>query len=432
MATRFRLTSDATAPAVSPALQSYSHTQGTVRTLLTSDTSALTTSAYTPDGADHLVAGDAHHIQFVSDPMVAGITFTNGNTIKMCVQALEAHAGNNLFLQCFVSIVSQDGTTVRRTLCAKTADGVELATALTSRFHTTTQSGATYVTVSGDRLVVELSVTGTPTGAGGVQGHNASLRWGGNGAGGDLLETDAQTDTTLNPWIEFVPNVSFLNPQLVTPTTATLTMTGYAPTVLTPRTVTPSTAALTTTTYEPTVTVALAGVQVIPSTASLVLTSYVPTVRLPKLATPTTAALTTTTFAPTVRTPRTVTPSTSALVITRYAPSVLTPRRVVPTTASLITTRFIPTVTTTNHIRITPSTASLVTTRYAPTVVATNSIRVTPVPINMFLTSFPPVVTAALVITPSPASLVLNTFAPTVTSFPLAALNTFPYWRVKP
>ena len=211
MATRFKLTADATAPAVSPALQAYGHSApATVRSkLLTSDSSALATVAYTPDGADHLVAGDSLHRQFVSDGMAAGIAFTNADAISFAVQCLEANAGNNLNIQLFVSIVSSDGGTVRRTLRTKVEEATELATSLTNRHLSTTQDGATYTTVDGDRLVVEFSVEGTPVGAGGVQGHNASLRWGGNGAGGDLGANDTDTGTTLNPWIEFAPTITF-------------------------------------------------------------------------------------------------------------------------------------------------------------------------------------------------------------------------------
>lgn len=211
MATRFRLTADTTAPAVSPALQSYSHNAPTTvrRKLPTTDTSALTTTAYTPDAADHLASGDALHGQLVSEPMAAGIQFTNADVIKYAAQWLEANAGNNLQAQLFVSIVSEDGGTVRRTLRTKVLEGLEMGTALTNRFHSTTQDGATYTTVDGDRLVVELSASGLPVGAGGVQGHNASLRWGGNGAGGNLPENDTETGTTFNGWIEFIPTITF-------------------------------------------------------------------------------------------------------------------------------------------------------------------------------------------------------------------------------
>lgn len=212
MTTRFRLTSETTAPAVSPALQSYSHNAPSTvrRRLKTSDSSSLSNFAYSPDAADHLVAGDSLLGQFVSEPMDAGITFTSGNVIKFATQWLESNAGNNLQAQLFASIVSEDGGTVRRTLRTKVLEGIELATALTNRFLSTTQDGANYTTVAGDRLVVEFSASGTPTGAGGVQGHNATLRLGGDGAGGDLAENDTETGTTFNPWIEFAPTITFV------------------------------------------------------------------------------------------------------------------------------------------------------------------------------------------------------------------------------
>lgn len=211
MATRFRLTNDTTAPSVSPTLQSYTHNAPTTvrRKLLTSDSSALTTTAYTPD-ADISHAGDALWCQFVSDPMMAGRVFSNGDAISVAMQGLEAHANNNLFLQMYVAVVSQDGNTVRRVLRSKVSDGTEWATTLESRVHATTQDGASYTTVAGDRLVVELSAQGSTGAGGGTQGHNGSMRFGGNGAGGDIT-TDAQTGTTLNPWFEVVPNDLFVD-----------------------------------------------------------------------------------------------------------------------------------------------------------------------------------------------------------------------------
>jgi hypothetical protein len=212
VATRFRLTADTTAPAVSPALQSYTHNAPSTvrRQLLTSDASALATFAYAPDGADHIAAGDALLGQFVSDPMVSGIAFTSADVIKFAVQCLEANAGNNVALQCWAGVYSEDGTTLRRELRAKISEGTEMATTLTNRFLSTTQGGATYTTVAGDRLVVEFSAVGTPVASGGVQGHNASIRLGGDGAGGDAPENDTDTGTTINGWIEFVPTITFL------------------------------------------------------------------------------------------------------------------------------------------------------------------------------------------------------------------------------
>lgn len=209
MATRFRLTSDATAPAVSPTLQSYTHTQTTRRKLLTVDSSALTTSAYTPDAADDHVQGDAHHVQFVSELMNAGLVFTSGDTLKYAIQCSEPNAANNMRLQVFVSVVDSAGTTVQATLRSKTLDTNEFVSSPTNRFNSTTLS-AGYTTVADDRLVVEFSGEGTPTASGGVNGHNASLRWGSDGAGGDLPENDTEAGTTLNPWIEFLTTITFV------------------------------------------------------------------------------------------------------------------------------------------------------------------------------------------------------------------------------
>jgi hypothetical protein len=205
MATRFRLPSSGT-PDVTRTLQSYSHTGNEQRRpLVTSDASALATTAITPDAADHLAAGDTGHAQFVSAPLTAQTI--SAQTVKLTLQALEANASNNLFIQLFMSVISNDGTATRQTILAKTLDNTEIATALTSR--TMSATTTSYTCIEGDRLCVEISVQGTPVAAGGTQGHNASLRFGSNGAGGDLLEDDAQTGTTLNPWLEFANTLSF-------------------------------------------------------------------------------------------------------------------------------------------------------------------------------------------------------------------------------
>jgi len=131
------------------------------------------------------------------------------------------------------------------------------------------------------------------------------------------------------------------NPVTVTPGTASLTLTTFAPTVSTPRLVTPPTATLT-------------------------LTAFAPTVLTPRTATPGTASLTLTAFAPSVLTPRLVTPGTAALSLTAFAASVSTPRVVVPGAAALTLTGYAPTVG--GSATATPGTAALVVTLYAPTV----------------------------------------------------------------
>jgi hypothetical protein len=178
MATRFRLTSDTTAPGVSPATQSYTHNQGLRRILKLTDTSTLTTEDYFPDEADHLASGNALHIQFVSNPLNSGAAFTSGDTLKFCIQGTETHGANNLRALAFVSVVDEAGSTVQATLRGIGITGPsELGGALTSRFLSVTIEN-NYTLVQGDRLVVEFYLTGTPTNSGGVQGHNGSLRWG--------------------------------------------------------------------------------------------------------------------------------------------------------------------------------------------------------------------------------------------------------------
>jgi hypothetical protein len=206
MATRFRLPSSGAAGA-SPTAQSYTHTPGTPprRILPLADSSALGNTAQTPDAADHLVAGDTYHVQFVSD-LLAAQTFTSGDAFKYALQAFEANANNEQQLQIYIGVWNGASVT---TIRSKTAEGTELATSLTNRFFSGTLS-ATHSCGTGDRLVVEFSITGTPgPAATGVQGHNATLRWGSNGASGDLPENDTDTATDKNPWIEFANTIVF-------------------------------------------------------------------------------------------------------------------------------------------------------------------------------------------------------------------------------
>lgn len=212
MATRFRLPASGAA-AVSPAVQTTDtnlHTQPTnLRIAMpTTDASALANASYVPDGADHLVQASSVYRQYVSDPMAAGNVFTAGDVLKCAVQQREANAGNNLFFQILAFICSEDGTTIRATIRSKVSDANEVATTIVNKFLTTTLS-ASYTTVAGDRLCVEFSQQGTCTAAGGVQGHNGEMRWGSNGAGGDLPENDTEAGTTLNPWIEFATTITW-------------------------------------------------------------------------------------------------------------------------------------------------------------------------------------------------------------------------------
>lgn len=205
MATRLYFASSGL-PAVSPAITADwdAHVNVARRPLnATNGGSAMATVTYTPDAADHLVAGRAHVVQFVSDVLPPQVI--PAQTVKLQVRAAEANAGNNLFLAWKVFAISSDGGTVLGTLVAVRADGTEAATALTSRSDSATS--AEFIGAEPFRLVVELGFSGTPTASSGVQGHNGSMSFGEDGAA-DLPEDDIATGA-LNPWVQFSQNLTF-------------------------------------------------------------------------------------------------------------------------------------------------------------------------------------------------------------------------------
>lgn len=181
---------------------------------------------------------------------------------------------------------------------------------------------------------------------------------------------------TATGWCAVTIALNPSNPQAVTPTTASLTITLFAPTVTVTNhvNVTPATATLTISLFAPTVAVT-ANQNVIPSTLALTLTTFAPTVTVGLSVTPTPATLTVATFAPTVTVTanQLVTPSPATLTITTFAPTVTATAHqfVTPAPAALTLTLFAPTVTTTQHVFVTPLPATLTLTLFAPTVEAT-------------------------------------------------------------
>lgn len=154
-----------------------------------------------------------------------------------------------------------------------------------------------------------------------------------------------------------------------------------------------------------------ANVTVTPGTASVALTTFAPTARIGYVITPSTAALVVTTFAPTASIGSSVTPSTKALTLTTFAPSINVGVNVVPTTAALVLTTFVPTARI--AYTITPSTAALVLTTFAPT--ARLATIVTPPTRALVLTSFAPAVNIGVRVTPGTLALALTRYAPAVT-----------------
>src|SRR5262245_34321316 len=207
MATRFYF-NEAEAAAVSPTISGtdWAHIEATpVRRRLrafSADASTLVSQTITPDSADHIADQNALWRQYVSDPL--GAQTISGNVVAQ-LQCFEANAGNNLKLAIKIYLCSSTGT-VGATLLAITRDADEIATALTNQ--TFASVALTSQTASAnDRLVVEVGLGGLPTAAGGVQGHNGTLRFGGSASSGDLGSDQTQTGTTFRPWIEFTASI---------------------------------------------------------------------------------------------------------------------------------------------------------------------------------------------------------------------------------
>lgn len=161
-------------------------------------------------------------------------------------------------------------------------------------------------------------------------------------------------------------------------------------------TVTPGTASMSITTFAPTVTL---GTVLTPGTASLTLSPQTPTVTVNTILTPDAGTMTLTAFAPTVTVSSgtTLTPGTASMTITTFAPTVAVSdnKFATPGTASLTITTFAPTVSVSNNISLTPGTASLTLTTFAPTATVSDNIQVTPGVAAMVITTYKPTVTVS-------------------------------------
>ncbi len=204
---------------VSPTISGtdWEHIEGTpVRRKLvlgSPDDSTLADQAITFDAADHLVNGDACWRQYVSEPLPAQSLAGN---VKAQFQCSETNAGNNLFVTLKLYVVDAAGSSVTGTLLAITRDATEAGTSLANRAFGSTALTNVNLAVN-DRLVVEVGLAGTPTAAGGVQGHNGTLRWGGVASSGDLPENDTEAGTTFRPWLEFSQTVLQFQPYIPHP-----------------------------------------------------------------------------------------------------------------------------------------------------------------------------------------------------------------------
>lgn len=203
MATRLYFPDGAVAPITPPApTANWAHINSVLAPLLSVvDASALATTAYTPDAADDITDKAAHHRQYIS-PCLSAQALSGNVTGQF--QCSEAHANNNLFLTLKILLCDRAGASTLATLLAITrATSLELTTTLTNRTFPSTAL-TPFTCADGDRLVVEVGLAGNiTTAAGGVQGHNGSIRWGCSAAGGDLAANETEAGTTFRPWVEF-------------------------------------------------------------------------------------------------------------------------------------------------------------------------------------------------------------------------------------
>jgi hypothetical protein len=148
--------------------------------------------------------------QFISQALQPGQTVTGGQNLQLQALCSQVALTNNMFLSFGIRIIAADGSTVQKTVLDVFRDTVnEAATTLTNRSVTTTSAATNYTTVLGDRLVIEVGMSGDPdTGS----DHDSAIRFG-DAAASDLPTDDASTDD-FNPWVELTDTLAFASTPL--------------------------------------------------------------------------------------------------------------------------------------------------------------------------------------------------------------------------
>lgn len=198
MATRFYLSNGGTA-AVSPA---YSATwevstdadrKPLVRKLLLSATDALADKTI---NIPNLTSQDILSRQFVSEPLPPQVIT---GTVSLVISATESGVTSNGTLAVAVTLVSQDGATVRGVMFSVFGTDTEYATTASTRI-VNAQALTQQTAQTGDRIVVEIGTTAT------TPALTTNTHRYGTSAATDFALTSALT-TDLNPWIEFSQNL---------------------------------------------------------------------------------------------------------------------------------------------------------------------------------------------------------------------------------
>ncbi|MCC6961184.1 MAG: hypothetical protein IT301_15160, partial [Dehalococcoidia bacterium] len=272
--------------------------------------------------------GSALAVQFISDPMPAGIAFSTSDTIKGVVRALESAINDNINrMPMCLKVYSLDGSTLRATLKSLGAYGPtttewDTGTAESRQFADGDTLDAGYTTVLGDRLVLE--VGGQVSSAGGSSVTGTMIF--GASAGTDLDESEVDTGTD-NPWFEISRAITFVT--ILSPSPDTIAFTGHAPTAAAQVHVAAgSPAAIQFTGHAPT----LVNAKVLsPGPASIAFTGHAPTLKNIVHLTPAPASVTFTGHAPVLVSAKVLSPAPASIMFTGLAPTLLAIRGLHPT-----------------------------------------------------------------------------------------------------
>lgn len=162
-------------------------------------------SAMVTDNISDVLSTQADIIigQWISDFLDVGQTITGAQAVNIVARFAEVAANNNLFLTWAVYVFN--GTTLNKTVVTKRTDGTEVvATTPTSRTDSATSVAGNYTTVAGDRLVIEVGLSGDPSG---TNTHDGSMSYGSDSAT-DLTMADGTT-TANNPIVTLTDTLTF-------------------------------------------------------------------------------------------------------------------------------------------------------------------------------------------------------------------------------
>jgi hypothetical protein len=144
--------------------------------------------------------------QYISRELLQNQVITQSQAVKAQCRVSETNAGNNMFFAMVIRVIAANGSTVQKIVLSITLDDVEATTSLVNKQYVTTSAATgNYLTVAGDRLVIEIGMSGNPAGA---NVHDSTMRLGDSSAT-DLPEDDTST-TDNNPWVELADDLKFV------------------------------------------------------------------------------------------------------------------------------------------------------------------------------------------------------------------------------